>query len=219
MRFHRTILIAISSAICLAGCVSRSADHTIQELQVDNDRLRTERDLLEGQVVQLSAERDAARKQAAMLTEQAKGMSDQLRKLLKTGGLDPTVWDVQEDRLSLKQDIAFQLGSDQLSEQGEAGIRQLAEVLQQPDNLAARLIVVGHTCTTKVSRTETFQRFGDNWGLSAMRAAAVIRALQRVGIGPGRLQGRFFGEYQPRVPGDDADSKSSNRRVEIFLTI
>ena len=55
-------------------------------------------------------------------------------------------------------------------------------------------------------------KYGDNWGLSAARAATVVRALEKSGVTADRLHGAFRGEHAPR--GSD---KAANRRVERYV--
>ena len=220
MRFL-PLLIPFAALLVCTGCDSRSLSQTNQVLQAENDKLRAEAESLLALVSHLKTERDYAREQNAKLREQTSGLSDQLRRMLQGvgSGLDGSMWIVEDDRMIMKQDLAFQLGSDKLSAQGEKGLAELAAMLNKPDNAKAKIVIVGHTCDTRVARKETRDRFTDNWGLSAMRAAAVIRALQKTGVAPARLQGRFHGEYLPRVPNQDKKTKPANRRVEIFLTM
>lgn len=121
--------------------------------------------------------------------------------------------------VALPDDFAFAKGSATLNEAGERTITRLAAKLNDEANAGLGVLVVGHTDASPVSRAVTKERFGDNWGLSAARAAAVLRALEKAGVKSLRLTGGFRGEHQPRVPstGKKDEDQPANRRVEIFL--
>lgn len=118
-------------------------------------------------------------------------------------------------RVSLGEDFAFEKGKASLNKEGRKAIEQLALKLNDGD-LANHLVVVeGHTDDKPVSRPDTIDRYGDNWGLSAARSASVVRALQQAGVKPERLRGAFRGPYAPVAGAKDG---AANRRVEIFLS-
>ncbi|MEK7413113.1 MAG: OmpA family protein [Planctomycetota bacterium] len=125
-------------------------------------------------------------------------------------------------RVSLGEDFAFERGSDRLNSEGRKAIEKLALLLNDGDHAAQNVIVEGHTDDKPVSRPGSVDKYTDNWGLSALRSASVVRALQKAGIKPERLRGAFRGPYAPVVQGgkDDKnkDGNSANRRVEIFLS-
>lgn len=120
--------------------------------------------------------------------------------------------------VALPDDLAFAKGSATLTEAGEKAIGRLATRLNDGANRGHAVLVVGHTDASPVSRPATKEKFVDNWGLSAARSAAVVRALEHNGVDAKRLQGGFRGEHQPR---QTADAKKSgladDRRVEIYL--
>ncbi len=220
MRLPMTACLLVGAVVLTTtGCAHRRDQVVINELENENQRLASRNDDLQNMVAQVTQERNAALENAAKQREQAEGLSKQLQGMVGTGGgmLPKEVFDVSGNRLILKQDFAFNLGSAKLSPQGLAGVEKLADLLNSLDYQQAHIIVEGHTDNTKVSRSETIKRFGDNWGLSAMRAAAVIRHLQDKGVSPARLHGMFSGEYSPRAMGNDKEAKARNRRVEIYL--
>lgn len=127
--------------------------------------------------------------------------------------------------VALPDDFAFAKGSADLNEEGKRAIAKLAARLNEGSNADKHITVEGHTDHSPVSRAVTKEKFGDNWGLSAARSAAVVRALEQAGVNPNRLHGAFRGEHQPRVAiskdskdkKDDAAGEAANRRVEIYL--
>ena len=96
---------------------------------------------------------------------------------------------------------------------------KLANLLNGSDYRDTIVVVEGHTDNTPLKRPATLEKFGNNWGLSAMRASAVITVLKSKGIAAGRLRGAFAGEYDPKVANTSRDNKAKNRRVEIYLTL
>ncbi|MCX8038949.1 MAG: OmpA family protein [Planctomycetota bacterium] len=121
---------------------------------------------------------------------------------------------VGANRVALGEDFAFEKGSATLNKEGKAALQRLALRLNEGDHANAMVVVEGHTDESPVSRPRTRELYVDNWGLSAARAAAVVRALQEAGVNPQRLRGSFRGQYAP-VPG--AKDKAAHRRVEIYL--
>jgi chemotaxis protein MotB len=125
--------------------------------------------------------------------------------------------------VALPDDFAFAKGSADLNEEGKKAIARLATRLNEGGNAEKNIIVEGHTDHSPVSRAQTKEKFGDNWGLSAARSASVVRALEQAGVTPARLNGAFRGEHQPRVAiskdkKDDGAGEAANRRVEIYLS-
>ncbi|MFH1708208.1 MAG: OmpA family protein [Planctomycetota bacterium] len=140
-----------------------------------------------------------------ILTGEVDGIIDDL---LKFGGSR------DQDRITLEDQFFFKAGSANLTEQGENYLLNIAKELRKIDYL---IRIEGHTDPTPLLNPENKRRFGDNWGLSAARAAAVVRFLQERGGIPGeRLTGVFYGPYRP-VAANTKEGNSKNRRVEIRL--
>ena len=60
--------------------------------------------------------------------------------------------------------------------------------------------------------------YRDNWGLSAMRAAAVASYMEIAGgFDPLKLQAVGYSSTQPIVPNDTSEHRALNRRVEIVF--
>ena len=59
--------------------------------------------------------------------------------------------------------------------------------------------------------------YPSNWELSAARAANVVRALIKSGVTESRLAAVGYADTHPLAPNRDVESRSANRRVEIFL--
>ncbi len=217
MNLRLLALSPLLAAVALSGCTVRGkssapapapapASDEVEQLRNDNQRL--------------SDELARARKQL----DQNKGTAGDEVKAIAGGpieGFEPTA----RGGVALPDDFAFGKGSADLNEAGEKAVAKLAARLNEGDNASAQVIVEGHTDNSPVSRPVTKEKFGDNWGLSAARAAEVLRALEKAGVNPNRLHGAFRGEHQPRVAvekdakdeGKVHDAQAANRRVEIFL--
>jgi len=107
--------------------------------------------------------------------------------------------------------IAFKVGEADLN----PAIRPLLAALA--DGVGDRveeIVVEGHTCDLPIHTA----RFASNWDLSGARAAEVVRFLVAHEVDAAVISARACGEYSPRVPNADEDSRRRNRRVEIRIT-
>lgn len=123
------------------------------------------------------------------------------------------------DRFVFQSEVLFPPGSADLPATGRAQVATIANALKQiagqiPDDVNWVLQVNGHTDNTPI-RTG---RFPSNWELSQARAMAVVRLLIEQGIDPRRLVAAGWGEFQPLEPGDAAEVRQRNRRIELKLT-
>jgi chemotaxis protein MotB len=89
--------------------------------------------------------------------------------------------------------------------------------MQQPDARNLKVMIVGHTDDAGIKGREIRSKYPNNWSLSTARAAAVAAVLKESGIAGDRMGIAGFAEHQPISPNDTADSRSRNRRVEIFV--
>lgn len=123
----------------------------------------------------------------------------------------------EEDRILLKSDVAFKTASAELTKEGEAELKGIAKKLNSGDNAKFTVIVEGHTDDAPVVREESKKKFHDNWGLSALRSAAVLRELIEAGVKPERLRGSYVADQHPIVKGHSPEDRAKNRRIEIYL--
>jgi chemotaxis protein MotB len=59
--------------------------------------------------------------------------------------------------------------------------------------------------------------FPSNWELSAARATAVVRALEREGVDPARLSATGYGENRPVGDNATEEGRAQNRRVVLVV--
>lgn len=124
--------------------------------------------------------------------------------------------------IRLPGDVLFASGQDKLREQGEKVLDAVADVIRNDKQLSGRYFqIAGHTDNKPL----VGGRFGDNWGLSLMRARQVLLYLiapldQKEGGGgldPLRLHAAGYGETDPVMKNDSDEERQQNRRVELVL--
>jgi chemotaxis protein MotB len=119
-------------------------------------------------------------------------------------------------KLNLVDKILFPSGSANLTEKGKEVLDKVGFALKDIND--RRIMIEGHTDDVPLSpRLE--KQYGSNWGLSAMRATAVVRYLQEQGgIDPRLLAATGYSMYRPYRENDTAEGRQANRRIEIILT-
>jgi chemotaxis protein MotB len=161
------------------------------ELAAQQARVKELSDQLETMGVKLSSEgsekeklsQDVAQMKAALAEYQARAetlerikqrfetLRKKLQKLTELG-LDVKI---RNNRMviSLPGDVLFASGSDELSQEGNKILLQVADVIQNDTALRDRQYqVAGHTDDQPLKRAA--DAFHDNWGLSLMRARQVL---------------------------------------------
>jgi chemotaxis protein MotB len=112
--------------------------------------------------------------------------------------------------------ILFNSGSVEVNEKGKKILLVVADsVRAQKDQ---NLLVDGHTDNMPLGPTLK-EKFPSNWELSAARAAAVVRFLQKEGrLNPERLSARGYSFYRPVASNQSSEGRRQNRRIEIILS-
>lgn len=118
--------------------------------------------------------------------------------------------------ISLPGDVLFDSGKDTLRKDGQEILKKIAEVIRGDKSLLERdYQVAGHTDSEPYKNGP----FYDNWGLSLMRARAVLLFL----IGKeGRLPSRHwsaagFGDTDPVASNATPAGKQQNRRCDLIV--
>ncbi len=114
--------------------------------------------------------------------------------------------------------IAVELNASLLFESGDAVpvieadalLQQVVELVKDIEN---PVHVEGFTDNQPIST----DRFPSNWELSAARAAAVVRLLERGGVSPARLAAVGYGQYQPAYSNRTAEGRQRNRRIVVVI--
>jgi chemotaxis protein MotB len=124
--------------------------------------------------------------------------------------------------IRLPGDVLFASGQDVLRPEGKQVLNAVAEVIRNDRQLSTRYFqVAGHTDNKPLLGG----RFGDNWGLSVMRARQVLLYLIAPldpkkgggGLDQSRLHPAGYGETDPIAKNDTDEGRQQNRRVELVL--
>ena len=79
---------------------------------------------------------------------------------------------------------------------------------------SVQFMVEGHTDNKSIATGA----IRDNWDLSVMRAASVVRTLQKqYGVDPARMIAAGRSEYVPVTANDTPEGRASNRRTRIVI--
>jgi chemotaxis protein MotB len=108
--------------------------------------------------------------------------------------------------------MLFKSGSYEITPRAKDVLGKVADVINaQPD---VQFMVEGHTDNKSIA-TATIR---DNWDLSVMRSASVVRALQKqYGVDPSRMIAAGRSEYVPVASNDTPEGRSTNRRTRIVI--
>jgi chemotaxis protein MotB len=113
--------------------------------------------------------------------------------------------------IMLRDPVGFASGSAELKEQGQAILGDIGDILRQNEGLKVR--VEGHTDDVPISG-----HYRSNWELSSARSLSVVELLSKnTGITPANMSAVGYGEYRPLVPNTSPESRSKNRRIQIFV--
>jgi len=119
--------------------------------------------------------------------------------------------------ISLPGDVLFASGSDKLTKEGQEILQKVARVIGADPALKSREYqVAGHTDNKPLLGGV----FGDNWGLSLMRARQVLLYMidPKTGTMPiERWSAAGFGETDPVSTNESGDGRQKNRRCEIIV--
>jgi chemotaxis protein MotB len=190
-----------------------------QELQ----QAGTEKQALAKDLEEMRRALDEYKARAAQL-ERIKQRFELLRsKLKKLTDLGLKV-EIRRNRMVIRLpgDVLFASGQAKLRKEGIDVLNAVAEVLRNDPQLRERYFqVAGHTDDKPLKGG----RFGDNWGLSAMRAREVLLYLIGPldaregggGLDPTRLHAAGYGETDPVVSNETPEGRQANRRVELVL--
>lgn len=116
--------------------------------------------------------------------------------------------------LQLQDQILFSSGQADLKQQGLDVLRDVGKLLAEPSE-GIQIQIAGHTDNVPLSDGN---RYGDNWGLSAARAANVVRFFEKeLNIDATKMSAVGFGEHRPVGDNTTNAGRARNRRIEIVL--
>jgi chemotaxis protein MotB len=207
-----------------------SLSRQLEQMGVNLGDLNAQLEAAGAEKQQLSASLDELRravdeyKQRAAVLEKIKKRFEVLRsKLMKLTELGLKV-EIRNNRMVIRLpgDVLFASGQDKLQKKGKQVLGEVAAVIRADAELASRYYqVAGHTDNKPLKGG----RFGDNWGLSLMRARQVLLYLISPttakggggGLNPKRLHAAGYGETDPVASNATEDGRNQNRRVELVV--
>ncbi|HEY2405560.1 MAG TPA: OmpA family protein [Polyangiaceae bacterium] len=147
-------------------------------------------------------------------------LRDKLKKLTDLG----LKVEIRRNRMVIRLpgDVLFASGEDKLRGEGKKVLDAVADVIRNDKQLSNRYFqIAGHTDNKPL----VGGRFGDNWGLSAMRARQVLIYLIAPidskdgggGLDPNHLHAAGYGDTDPVGKNDTDADRQQNRRVELVL--
>lgn len=157
-------------------------------------------------------------------------LRDKLKKLTELG----LKVEIRRNRMVIRLpgDVLFASGDDKLRPAGTKVLDAVAEVIRNDKQLSGRYFqIAGHTDNKPLKGGP----FGDNWGLSAMRARQVLlyliaplpapgvkpapgaKEVGGGGLNPERLHAAGYGDTDPVGKNDTDAERQQNRRVELVL--
>jgi chemotaxis protein MotB len=184
----------------------------------------TQKEQLSKSVLDMQRALDEYKTRAAQLErikERFEALRDKLKKLTELG----LKVEIRRNRMVIRLpgDVLFNSGQDKLRPEGVKVLDAVAEVIRKDPQLSARYFqVAGHTDNKPLQGG----RFGDNWGLSLMRARQVLLYLIAPvdpkkgtggGLDPNKLHAAGYGETDPVAKNDTDEGRQQNRRVELVL--
>jgi len=122
---------------------------------------------------------------------------------------DDVVAVVTEGKIVILQRILFKFGKDRILKRSRGVLEAVA--LRLGENPQIRKIRVE-------GQTDSKGRSKKNQALSKKRAQAVVKALVKAGVDPGRLEFKGFGESVPIADNASEEGRRRNRRVEFTIT-
>ncbi|MBP1042054.1 OmpA family protein [Vagococcus sp. BWB3-3] len=114
-------------------------------------------------------------------------------------------------RIAIKSGLLFSSGSAEIPADIESLVSKISDSLKTLDN---DLIIAGYTDNVP-NQTE---KYASNWELSAARAIKVMDFLvKNNAVKEDQISIQAYGEFNPKVPNNNAENRAKNRRVEIFV--
>ena len=124
--------------------------------------------------------------------------------------------DIKDDKLyvTVEERLLFAKGRWEVSVEGLKVLASLAKILEE--NPDVDVTVESHTANEAYAGRNEVK---DNWDLSVMRSASVVKALlKNKNIKPNRITASGKAEFDPKVSNDNKKSSSISSRTEIILT-
>lgn len=211
----------VADTLRTVGIESRSA-RLYRKQKAENARLVAE-----------SAEHEAQRAAAAAELERIKGLVDKpseppvpkpvdsdgkIERLQRALGEHGKIYITEngEKAVRVTGDIFFRSGKVDVRREARGILRKIANTIKEFDD-SVTVFIDGHTDSDPLRYTKA--KYGDNYGLGAARANAVVKELVALGVPRARLIPRSFGKDKPIAENTTAAGKRKNRRVEFMFAV
>jgi len=181
----------------------------------------TEKERMSQNLKELQSALEEYKKRAQQL-ERIQARFDELRKKLQELTQFGLKVQIRHNRMviSLPGDVLFDSGKTELKKDGQSVVVKVADVIRKDAGLSSRYFqVAGHTDNKPLLGG----KYGDNWGLSAMRAREVLLTMVKPtatgggGLDQNKLHAAGFGETDPVATNTTDDGRKQNRRVELVV--
>ncbi len=205
-------------AMSASNRVDRERKAALEELvaHLQDAQAETARQALEAEqrVAELQAERERLLAEKQELEEKTSAYDDlvsELQSEIESGQI--TISELQGKlTVQLSNAILFDSGSTAIKSWGQEALGKVAGVLATVDDRAIR--VEGHTDDVPVNPGVHYR---DNWGLSALRASAVVGLLVDNGVDPANIAAVGYADTRPVATNETDEGRAANRRTEIVL--
>lgn len=207
----------LAASLAAGGCASnrtRELEEQNRTLAAACDDLRRQNDTLQREIGLLKGDRGIRDAYIKKLEEE----TALLKKMLATmDGPDkaPEGTEIIPGGLRLLGDFFFRPGSDNVSSEGVATLKRIADAVKSQ---GAYVRIVGHTDDDPIKRSLKDNPTGMNLELGAARAIAVAHELKKAGVDEARLHVVSMGDAAPIASNDTKEGKKKNRRVDIFFS-
>lgn len=115
--------------------------------------------------------------------------------------------------ISISDKLLFKSGSYTITDKASKVLQKVATVVNSQPEMD--VMIEGHTDNTPVAAGSSLK---DNWGLSVLRATAIVRELQnKYAVAPERLIAAGRSSYIPLVDNNSPENKAKNRRTKIIV--
>jgi chemotaxis protein MotB len=145
----------------------------------------------------------------AQLDEVASALTDSMQDLVEEG-LVNVRREADWVEIEIRDSLLFPSGSRVLLNKAVPLVERLGESLRGRPN---EISVEGFTDNQPIRNG----LFPSNWELSAARASAIVRALEREGVAPAQLSATGYGEHRPVADNATEEGRAKNRRVVLVV--
>lgn len=148
------------------------------------------------------------------LTDGKEALKTSIQNFIKQYDYSNNIRLIENERgivVSIMDNILFNSGSAELSEESKPILNKMAQLLKSVSN---DIRIEGHTDNVPINTVQ----FPSNWHLSISRATnTAYYLMNNQGLTQERVSVVGNSEYKPIAPNDTPESRSLNRRVDIVI--